>query len=66
MDGDPTDNNAKLFAEGYNGVLQPKFDDGTYVKVGEPAGTWTAAGRRHDVRAAVHRASEHQRGGDAE
>jgi D-xylose transport system substrate-binding protein len=40
MDGDPTDNNAKLFAEGYNGVLQPKFDDGSYVKVGEPAGTW--------------------------
>ena len=40
MSGDPTDNNAKLFAEGYNGVLQPKFDDGTYVKVGEPAGTW--------------------------
>ncbi|HEU5224838.1 MAG TPA: substrate-binding domain-containing protein, partial [Actinomycetota bacterium] len=23
MDGDPTDNNAKLFADGYNGVLQP-------------------------------------------
>jgi D-xylose transport system substrate-binding protein len=41
MDGSPTDNNAKLFAQGYNGVLQPKFDDGTYVKVGEPAGTWT-------------------------
>jgi D-xylose transport system substrate-binding protein len=40
MDGDPTDNNAKLFAEGYNGVLKPYFDDGTYVKVGEPAGTW--------------------------
>jgi D-xylose transport system substrate-binding protein len=40
MDGDPTDNNAKLFAEGYNGVLQPKFDDKSYVKVGEPAGTW--------------------------
>ena len=30
-----------LFAEGYNGVLKPKFDAGTYVKVGEPAGTWT-------------------------
>ena len=29
MDGDPTDNNAKLFAQGYNGVLEPKFDDGT-------------------------------------
>lgn len=40
MDGDPTDNNAKLFAEGYNGVLQPHFADGTYVKAGEPAGTW--------------------------
>jgi D-xylose transport system substrate-binding protein len=40
MDGDPTDNNAKLFADGYNGVLQPYFDDGTYTKVGEPAGTW--------------------------
>jgi D-xylose transport system substrate-binding protein len=41
MDGDPTDNNAKLFAQGYNGVLKPHFDDGSYVKVGEPAGTWT-------------------------
>ncbi len=40
MDGDPTDNNATLFAQGYNGVLKPKFDDGTYVKAGEPAGTW--------------------------
>ena len=45
MDGDPTDNNATLFAQGYNGVLKPKFDDGTYVKVGEPAGTWTPSGR---------------------
>ncbi len=41
MDGDPTDNNAKLFAQGYNGVLKPYFDKGTYKKVGEPAGTWT-------------------------
>ena len=41
MDGDPTDNNATLFAQGYNGVLKPFFDNGTYVKVGEPAGTWT-------------------------
>ena len=40
MDGDPTDNNAKLFAQGYNGVLAPHFADGSYVKVGEPAGTW--------------------------
>jgi len=40
MDGDPTDNNAKLFAQGYTAVLKPHFDDGSYVKVGEPAGTW--------------------------
>ncbi|HZQ57694.1 MAG TPA: substrate-binding domain-containing protein [Acidimicrobiales bacterium] len=41
MDGSPTDNNATLFAQGYNAVLKPKFDSGDYVKVGEPAGTWT-------------------------
>ena len=41
MDGDPTDNNAKLFAQGYNGVLDPHFSDKSYTKVGEPAGTWT-------------------------
>jgi D-xylose transport system substrate-binding protein len=41
MDGDPTDNNATLFAQGYNAVLQPHFTDGSFVKVGEPAGTWT-------------------------
>jgi D-xylose transport system substrate-binding protein len=43
MDGDPTDNNATLFAQGYNGVLKAKFDSGDYVKVGEPAGTWIPA-----------------------
>src|SRR5947208_2773673 len=42
MDGDPTDNNAKLFAQGYNGVLAAKFADGSYKKVGEPTGTWDA------------------------
>ena len=40
MDGDPTDNNALLFAQGYKSVLDPSFSDGTYTKVGEPAGTW--------------------------
>src|SRR6478752_2969338 len=40
MDGDPTDNNALLFAQGYKSVLDPSFKDGTYTKVGEPAGTW--------------------------
>jgi D-xylose transport system substrate-binding protein len=41
MKGDPTDNNATLFAQGYLGVLNPLFSAGTYVKVAEPAGTWT-------------------------
>jgi D-xylose transport system substrate-binding protein len=41
MDGDPTDNNALLFSQGYKAVLQPHFADGSYVNVGEPAGTWT-------------------------
>jgi D-xylose transport system substrate-binding protein len=40
MDGDPTDNNAKLFNQGYMSVLTPLFTAGTYTKVGEPAGTW--------------------------
>jgi len=41
MKGDPTDNNATLFAQGYLGVLNPFFTSGKYVNVGEPAGTWT-------------------------
>ena len=40
MDGDPTDNNATQFATGYKSVLDPKFQGGSYVKVGEPGGTW--------------------------
>ena len=40
MHGDPTDNNAKLFAQGYDGVLDAALHRRTYVKVGEPAGTW--------------------------
>jgi D-xylose transport system substrate-binding protein len=37
LDGSPTDNNATLFAQGYNSVLAPKFAAGTYTKVGEQA-----------------------------
>ncbi len=37
LDGSPTDNNATLFAQGYNGVLKTHFDDGSYTKVGEQA-----------------------------
>jgi D-xylose transport system substrate-binding protein len=41
MKGDPTDNNATLFAQGYNAVLAPHFADKSYTLVGTPAGTWT-------------------------
>ncbi len=40
MNGDPTDNNASLFSQGYHQVLDPLFSNGTYTKVAEPAGTW--------------------------
>jgi D-xylose transport system substrate-binding protein len=46
MRGAPTDNNATLFAQGYDGVLKPHFDSKDYVKVGEPAGTWDPAAAR--------------------
>ncbi|MEU6729212.1 substrate-binding domain-containing protein [Nonomuraea wenchangensis] len=32
LNGSPTDNNATLFKQGYDGVLKPKFDSGDYVK----------------------------------
>jgi D-xylose transport system substrate-binding protein len=43
MRGDPTDNNATLFADGYDAVLAPYFSKGTYKDVSNPAGTWTPA-----------------------
>ena len=39
MKGDPTDNNATLFAQGYDGVLAPKFKSG-WTQAATPAGTW--------------------------
>jgi D-xylose transport system substrate-binding protein len=41
MRGAPTDNNATLFADGYNQVLAPYFANKSYVDVGTPPGTWT-------------------------
>jgi len=40
MRGAPTDNNATLFFQGYNAVLQPLFANKTYTDVANPAGTW--------------------------
>jgi D-xylose transport system substrate-binding protein len=41
MRGAPTDNNATLFADGYDAVLKPLFASGKWVDVSNPAGTWT-------------------------
>lgn len=41
MHGAVTDNNATLFANGYNAVLAPYFKSGQYKLVGRPPGTWT-------------------------
>lgn len=43
INGDPTDNNAALFKEGYQGALQPKFDSGDYTLVDDQTGKWDAA-----------------------
>jgi D-xylose transport system substrate-binding protein len=40
MKGAPTDNNATLFAEGYDAVLKPYFSSGQWTDVSNPAGTW--------------------------
>jgi len=39
MKGAPTDNNATLFAQGYDGVLKPHFGS-VWKDVSNPAGTW--------------------------
>jgi D-xylose transport system substrate-binding protein len=40
MRGAPTDNNATLFAQGYDAVLAPHFKSGAWKDVSNPAGTW--------------------------
>jgi D-xylose transport system substrate-binding protein len=40
MRGAPTDNNATLFAQGYNAVLAPYFKSGKWKDVSNPPGTW--------------------------
>jgi D-xylose transport system substrate-binding protein len=40
MRGASTDNNATLFAQGYDAVLAPKFSGGGWKDVSNPAGTW--------------------------
>jgi D-xylose transport system substrate-binding protein len=40
MRGASTDNNATLFAQGYDAVLAPKFNGGGWKDVSNPGGTW--------------------------
>jgi D-xylose transport system substrate-binding protein len=40
MHGAATDNNATLFAQGYNAVLKPYFKSGKYTDVANTADTW--------------------------
>jgi D-xylose transport system substrate-binding protein len=40
MVGSPTDNNATLFAQGYDAVLKPYFASSGWVQAATPAGTW--------------------------
>jgi len=42
IDGASTDNNATLFAQGYNSVLNPLYKKHKAVKVGEGDGNWDA------------------------
>jgi D-xylose transport system substrate-binding protein len=42
INGDPTDNNAALFKQGYVEALKPKVDDGSYKVVGDQTGNWDA------------------------
>ncbi len=43
MRGAATDNNATLFAQGYDAVMAPYFSSGKWTEVAQPAGTWTPA-----------------------
>ncbi len=50
INGDPTDNNAALFKQGYVEALKPKLDSGDYKLVGDQSGFWdaTKAGNAFD------------------
>jgi len=42
INGDPTDNNAALFKQGYAGALKADIDGGKYKLVGDQTGNWDA------------------------
>ena len=55
LNGSPTDNNATLFAQGYNSILKPKFDSGDYKLVDDQSvPDWDNQQGRPDLRADAH------------
>jgi ABC-type xylose transport system substrate-binding protein len=42
INGDPNDNNAALFKQGYESALKQKIDSGDYTLVGDQSGFWDA------------------------
>ena len=66
MHGAATDNNATLFAQGYNGVLTSYFKSGKYKDVVNTAGTWDPPDGPHRVHSGLHGAQQHQRRPDPE
>ena len=51
MHGAATDNNATLFAQGYDSVLNPLFKSGKYTAVAHTAGTWDAPTQENEFQA---------------
>ena len=61
MRGAPTDNNATLFAKGYDAVLTPLFKSGQVDRRRQPGRDLDSADRGDRVPAGLHRAPERQR-----
>ncbi len=56
MHGAVTDNNATLFAQGYNACLTPYFTAGSWIDVVNTAGTWDPPTAETEFQTGVHRA----------
>ncbi len=64
MHGAVTDNNATLFAQGSDSVINPLFKSGKWTAVAHTAGSWDRADVRDGVPGRLHGAPEHQLGAD--
>jgi D-xylose transport system substrate-binding protein len=53
MHGSVTDNDATLYADGYNSVLNPYFSSGKYKLVARTAGTWAPTGALTEFEGAI-------------